>query len=154
VGSDEIYWNLGLTRLRLGDSAGALEAYAYARHLDPSNPEASFDVASALLAAGREAEAVRPLWQTLLLDAKHVRALTTLAGLYRRLEPGGCAVVEAQGQALPGLDLGCPAVHGDVCAAGEDLARLFQDARRPALAERARREAARTYGCASEEPGK
>jgi protein O-mannosyl-transferase len=53
-----IAWNqLGLGRMERGDPAGAAEAYARARMIDPRDPFVAHNMAVALLAQGRNAEA-------------------------------------------------------------------------------------------------
>jgi Flp pilus assembly protein TadD len=46
------WYNLGLIRRRLGDLAGALEAYREARRLSPDHPETHQNLAVALLLGG------------------------------------------------------------------------------------------------------
>ena len=76
-------------------------------------------------------------------------ALTSkLLELYTEIDPRGCAVSREGGE--PGLNLNCPMVHSDICAASRNmiagLARGWRNFESAAI----RRTAAEDFGCAAE----
>ncbi len=148
IGNHEIYWNLGLSNMRLGQQQDAIEAYLYMRHLSPTNPDAYLSIASVLLAAGRVEDAIINLLQALLLDSNRQDALSTLVGIYRQVDREGCAVVFSQNQ--PRLNAQCPLVHGHICTAYAGLAQVFLETRNPPLAQQTVDNAIKNYACPPE----
>lgn len=145
VGNHEIYWNLGLSLLRLGRNEEALEAYRYMRHLAFANPDAYLSIASVQLSLGRLEDAAISLLQTLLLDNTRQESLRLLADLYRQIDREGCAVVLAQGQ--PRLNVDCRIVARHMCLAYYGLVDVFVKAKQYALARDTRNNAVQQYKC-------
>lgn len=145
VGNHEIYWNLGLSLLRMGRYEEALEAYQYMRHLAFANPDAYLSIASVQLSLGRLEEAAISLIQTLLLDNSRQESLRLLADLYRQIDREGCAVVLAQGQ--PRLNVDCRIVARHMCEAYRGLVDVFVKAKQYGLARDTRNTAVQQYKC-------
>ncbi len=148
VGNHEIYWNLGLSLMRLGQYDKALEAYRQMRHLSPTNPDAYISIASAQLSLGQLEEASISLLQTLLLDNTRQETLRLLVDLYRQIDREGCAVVLTQGQ--PRLNVDCRLVANHMCAAYLGLVETFVKAKQYRLAEETRTNALNQYRCKPE----
>jgi tetratricopeptide (TPR) repeat protein len=123
IGNHEIYWNLGISYMRLSENSKALDAYLTMRHLAPTNPDAYLSIASVYLATGHADEACTALMQTLLLDSSRTQALRLLADIYRQIDREGCAVVTNQGE--PRLNLDCPIVRNQICSAYYGLMQVF-----------------------------
>lgn len=144
IGNHEIYWNLGLGYLRLGMYDKALEAYAYMRHLTPTNADAYLNTATAYLAAGRLEEALVWLLQTLFVDSTRQDALQLTLELYRQSDQADCALLYTP---EPRLNADCEFVRRHICRAYMELARTLYDARRANLAKQAAQLAVDTYKC-------
>jgi len=145
VGNHEIYWNLGLSLMRVSKYDEALEAYSYMRHLAPTNPDAYLSMASACLSAGRLEPAAILLLQTLLLDNSRQETLRLLVDLYRQFDREGCAVVFTQGQ--PRLNVDCQLVANHMCAAYLGLVQVFVNAKQMQLAQETKKNALQNYRC-------
>ncbi len=150
IGNHEIYWNLGLSDMRLGNYQGALDAYVYMRHLAPTNPDAYLSLASVYIAAGKTEQAAISLLQTLLLDSNRQEALRLLVDLYRQIDHEGCSVVFTQGQQQPKLNADCALVRNHICTAYYGLIEVFLDAKQWALAQQTKSNALKNYSCPTE----
>src|SRR5574341_1127906 len=81
----------------------------------------------------RHARAGKPEWASIALNEKALldefspATLASLRELYAEIPGGGCAIDE-QGGALK-LNLACPRLRNDICAAAADLAQAFMEAR-------------------------
>jgi len=148
IGNHEIYWNLGLSYMRLGQYQNAIDAYLYMRHLAPTNPDSYLSIASVYLSSGQSEEAVTALLQALLLDSGRVEALRLLVDVYRQIDREGCAVVFAQGQ--PRLNADCTIVRNNICAAYHGLTQVFLETRQYALALQTKLNALQNYRCPPE----
>jgi hypothetical protein len=145
VGNYEVYERLGATRLLLAEPDLAHAAFVTMRHLAPANPAAHLGVARAELARDRPTDAAVALVQALALDPRRQEPRRLLADVYARLDPGGCALVAADGPLR--LDPSCPRVQADLCRAYEGLFVLHLDAKQAALADRFAERAVSDYGC-------
>jgi tetratricopeptide (TPR) repeat protein len=123
IGNHEIYWNLGISYMRLSEYQNALDSYMYMRHLSPTNPDAYLSIASVYLATGHAEEAGISLLQALLLDGSRTQALRLLADIYRQIDKEGCAVIMSQGE--PRLNLDCAIVRSHICSAYYGLIQAF-----------------------------
>jgi tetratricopeptide (TPR) repeat protein len=151
IGNHEIYWNLGISYMRLSQYQPALEAYAYMRHLVPTNPDAYLSIASVYLSSGHAEEAGISLLQALLLDSGRTQALRLLVDIYRQIDREGCAVIINQGQ--PRLNLDCTIVRNHICSAYYGLIQAFLEAKDRGLRDRAkdaRQNAVQNYRCPPE----
>jgi protein O-mannosyl-transferase len=151
IGNHEIYWNLGLSCMRLGKYDRALEAYLYMRHLSPTNPDAYISLASVYIAKGQAQEAAISLLQTLLLDSNRQEAMRLLIEIYRQIDKSGCAIAYAPNQPQPKLNADCPIVHQNICAAYQGLIKVFLDAKQVDLAKETKGSAFKNYNCPKEE---
>jgi hypothetical protein len=145
IGNHEIYWNLGLSHMRLSQYQEALDAYLYMRHLAPTNADAYLSIASVFLSVGRVEEAAVSLLQALLLDSSRQEALRLLVDIYRQIDREGCAVVFTQGQ--PRLNADCTIVRNHICSAYFDLIQVFLQAKQRDLALHTKRNALQNYPC-------
>jgi tetratricopeptide (TPR) repeat protein len=128
VGEPRAWQLLGRTRSRLGLHAQAAEAFAWQRHLQPSNGDAHLDLARMQMRSGKLQEAALTATQARILEPRNPSARALLVGIYQRLDPEGCALLETAAGRKP--DPECPRVRADVCAAYRGLAELFADAER------------------------
>ncbi len=151
IGNHEIYWNLGLSYMRLGQYRSALDSYLYMRHLSPGNPDAYMSIASVYIAAGKSEDAAIALLQALLLDSNRHDALDTLVSLYRQIDREGCSVVFQPGQQAPKLNADCPLVRSHICMAYYGLVQVFLDAKQYESAEQTKQAALRNYPCSPEQ---
>jgi tetratricopeptide (TPR) repeat protein len=148
IGNHEIYWNLGLSYMRLAQYQNALDAYLYMRHLAPTNPDSYLSMASVYLSSGHSEESVTTLLQALLLDSGRVEALRLLVDVYRQIDKEGCAVVFAQGQ--PRLNADCALVRNNICAAYLGLTQVFLETKQYPLAVQTKQNALQNYHCPPE----
>jgi tetratricopeptide (TPR) repeat protein len=148
IGNHEIYWNLGLSLMRLGQHQAAFDAYVYMRHLSPTNPDSYLSIASALLAMGRIEDTAITLLQALLIDSNRQEALRLVIDIYRQVDREGCAVVFSQNQ--PRLNADCALVRNHICTAYAGLAQVFIETRQPTLAQQTIENAIASYRCAPE----
>ena len=149
IGNHEIYWNLGLSHMRLGNYEDALKAYQYMCHLAPANPDSYQSIASAYIAMGRNEEAAITLLEALLLDGSRQEALRYLVEIYRQIDRDGNALIFAPGHPVAQLNADCALVKGHICRAYAGLNRVFLDAKQPTLARQTRDNAINTYKCAA-----
>jgi len=148
IGNHEIYWNLGITYMRMSEYQKALDAYLYMRHLSPTNPDAYLSIASVYLSTGHAEEAGISLLQALLLDGSRTQALRLLADIYRQIDKEGCAVIMNQGE--PRLNLDCTIVRNHICSAYYGLIQVFLETKDQELhrkAVEAEQNAVHNYRC-------
>jgi tetratricopeptide (TPR) repeat protein len=150
IGNHEIYWNLGISYMRLGRYQDAYNAFLYMRHLAPTNVDAYLSIADVLLRTGHTEEGAIALVQALLIDSNRQDALHLLVNIYNQTDKGGCAVAQAPGSPQPMLNRDCPLVLRHICAAYAGLTQVFAEAKQWTLARQTRNGALKTYGCARE----
>ena len=145
IGNHEIYWNLGISYMRMSQYQPALDAYFYMRHLAPTNPDAYLSIASVYLASGHPEEAGISLLQALLLDSGRTQALRLLVDIYRQIDHEGCAVIMNPGQ--PRLNLDCAIVRNHICSAYYGLVQVFLETKQYELAKQTKQNAIQNYHC-------
>ena len=145
IGNHEIYWNLGISYMRMSQYQPALDAYLYMRHLVPTNPDAYLSMASTYLSSGHPEEAVIPLMQALLIDSGRVQAMQLLVDVYHQIDHEGCAVVMVEGH--PRLNVDCPLVQHHICTAYQGLVQVFFESKEYDLARRTEDTSVQTYHC-------
>lgn len=155
IGNHEIYWNLGLSYMRLSQHTEAFDAYIYMRHLAPSNPDAYLSLASVYIATGKLEEAAVALLQALLLDNNRQEALRLLTNIYRQIDREGCAIITSPPvggltQSQPRLNADCPLVRRHICSAYYTLVQVFLEAKQLPLAHQTKQSALTAYGCPPE----
>ncbi len=148
IGNHEIYWNLGLSYMRMSKYQQALEAYRAMRHLAPTNPDAYLSIASVYLATAHAEEAGISLLQALLLDSNRSEALRLLTDIYRQIDHEGCAVIMTQG--VPRLNSDCAIVHNHICSAYYGLVQVFLETKQFDLAKQTKQNALNGYHCPPE----
>jgi tetratricopeptide (TPR) repeat protein len=151
IGNHEIYWNLGLSYMRLSQYQQALDAYLAMRHLAPTNPDAYLSIASVYLSSGHLEEAADALLQALLLDSNRAEALRLLVNIYHQIDHEGCSVIMSQGQ--PRLNSDCALVHNHICNAYYGLVQVFLETKAYDLAKQTKHSALETYHCPAESFG-
>jgi tetratricopeptide (TPR) repeat protein len=147
IGNHEIYWNLGLSAMRLGKYDKALDSYLYMRHLSPANPDAYISLASVYIAKGQAEDAAISLLQTLLLDSNRQEAMRLLIEIYRQIDRSGCAIAYAPSQPQPKLNADCPIVRQHICSAYKGLVEVFLKAKQYEMAKQTKKSALETYKC-------
>lgn len=150
IGNHEIYWNLGLSYMRLGKYQEALDAYLYMRHLSPLNPDAYTHIASVFIQAGHLEDAAVSLLQALLLNSNRGDALELLVSIYRQIDRQGCSVIMPPGQQQPMLNRDCALVHNHICAAYAGLVQVFVETRQWKNAQDTKASALANYSCQRE----
>ncbi len=148
IGNHEIYWNLGISYMRMSQYQPALKAYLAMRHLVPGNPDAYLSIASVYLSSGHAEEAAVPLMQTLLIDSGRTQAMQLLVNLYHQIDHDGCAVIMDGGQ--PRFNMNCPIVRDHMCAAYRGLVQVFLETKEYDVARRTEDTAVQQYHCPSE----
>ena len=106
------------------------------------------EVASAYAAAGDPRKAAIALVEALAVDASRVQLTSKLVELYAKIDPGGCAV--SRKDFTPSLNLDCPLVHGDICAASRNVAVSYLRTGQRFESSAIRRTAVEELGCAPE----
>jgi hypothetical protein len=139
-----IYKELGITLLKLHDNAHALEMLEVGRNLE-SDPDLLENLATAYANAGDLRKAALALVEEMEMDGKRSYVTGKLFGIYRQIDPATCAVQN------DGLNLGCPAVHADICAASRNVIRNYTRRNQTAEAESIARVAAQDLGCSAAE---
>jgi tetratricopeptide (TPR) repeat protein len=148
IGNHEIYWNLGLSYMRMSQYQQALDAYLAMRHLAPTNPDAYLSIASVYLSTGHPEEAGISLLEALLLDSNRPEALRLLVDIYRQIDHEGCSVVMSQGQ--PRLNSDCAIVHNHICSAYYGLVQVFLETKQYDTAKQTKQNALQGYHCPPE----
>lgn len=136
VAYQPLYLQLGITLTRVGRNAEAMEAFRYAREIDPRTP-AVYDL---MADADPEHASVALLGKTLLLGA----TAETLGRLARLYGDRSCAIERGSGWMR--LNESCPRIQPDLCAAESDLVDVLRKARLPDASRQIARRAQK-QGC-------
>jgi hypothetical protein len=123
IGWYELYLGLAGVYLRLSEPRKALEALEYGRKFQPV-PEFFEKTADAHAALGDKRQEAVSLAAAFLMDQNDTRIAARLANLYQRTDRAGCAV-RTGGE---GLNMDCPRVHDDFCAASAQVEQLYREA--------------------------
>ena len=142
-----LYLELGRTYSRLSDAPHALIAFEQGRKLE-SDPDLLEELGSAYIAAGDPRKAAIALVEALAVDASRVQLTSKLVELYAKIDPGGCAV--SRKDFTPSLNLDCPLVHADICAASRNVAVSYLQTGQRFESSAIRRTAVEELGCAPE----
>jgi tetratricopeptide (TPR) repeat protein len=142
-----VYLQMGLTYTRLSDPQHALAAFERGRVLD-ANPDLLEQLAEAYRAAGDRRKAAAAMVEAVAEDPSRNALTAKLLDLYSEIDPHGCAVSREGGE--PGLNLNCPMVHGDICAASRNMIAGLARGWRNFEAASIRRAAKDNFGCAPE----
>jgi tetratricopeptide (TPR) repeat protein len=143
-GYEGLYWYMGKVQLLLGDGPGAVESYLYERKFNPLKIEIYNNLGRAYLAAGRLPQAAMTFLEAQFLQESRQDTPEAIA-VYRMLDPAGCSI--ALRDLHPALNYTCPLVHQQTCGAFADLAKTFEEAHLPVLAQNAMGQSRQRYGC-------
>jgi len=139
----DLYLALGRAYLRLSDPGKALAAFERGRALE-SNADLLEELASLYRSAGNSRKAAQALVEALSVEPSRVQLNAEIVELYREVDPSGCAVQGAS------LNLYCPMVHSDVCAASKNVIAQYKRTGQSFEASEVRRIAVQDLECAPE----
>ena len=114
-----LYLELGRTYNRLHQPEQAIAALLAGRgaRQDPAFAE---ELSTAYRERGDNGQAAVALIEGLVIDSNSTGLAASLEKLYRETAPQSCAIKSAAGGAT--IDMGCPMVHDQVCAASWNVA--------------------------------
>ena len=118
VGWEPLYLELGRVYLRLGELDKALEELQYGCSIKP-HAEFFEEMSRAYRLKGDNRQAEITLMEGLVTDPSATLFASELVDLYSKSEPQSCAV--RRGPAGASLELGCPVVHEELCAAARNV---------------------------------
>ena len=139
-----LYLELGRTYSRLSEPRKAIEAFERGRSLE-SDPDVLEELASAYRAAGDLRKAALALVEAMSVDPSRAQLSSKLVELYGEIDPHGCAVMRQGGSAS--INVNCPLVHGDLCAASRNVTGHFLRRGQKLEAAAIRRIAVQELGC-------
>jgi len=144
-GLPQLYQNLALTYVRLGDLQNAYEAANQTRLLAPDR--ADYGLLSGILSAtNRQDEAATALIEGYLITHSN-GFLPRLRNLYLgRLDQTGCAFIQTPNG--PNLNYSCEVVHVGFCKASVELMDIYRKNQKPEIAADIERQATEELGCA------
>jgi tetratricopeptide (TPR) repeat protein len=148
VVSADLFFNLGAASTALGRWDEAIEAYRYAKGINPSDPQVYDGLCTVYLSQGNMQQAAIVLEEKTQVDGFKPATMSALAQLYAKLPGGSCAVVQ-QGTELK-LDPGCPKAATDLCVAWADLAQSFVSSRQAEAASFLKERSVNKYNCPAE----
>lgn len=139
-----VYLELGRTYLRLSQPAEALEALQHGRLLE-FRPDFFEEMSRAFRAMGDNRRAAIVLMEGLTMDPGQTQLATQLADLYSRTDPQSCALRENGG--VRSLNMDCPLVKEEFCAAMSHAAGLYSQVGRSREAARTEQVRVSQIGC-------
>jgi tetratricopeptide (TPR) repeat protein len=142
VGDGILYNNLTLAFVKLGRLENALETAQRMRRLVPTNTTIYRDIAAIESAMNRPDDAAVTLFEAIAISDADVEAKQRLVELYRTLPAGDSPIVTEGSAGDIQIHTSHPIVRRHRCRAWRELVTIFVEARLPALADRARSEAA------------
>ena len=143
-GLPQLYQELALTYVRLGDLPNALEAANQTRLLAPDRSDYGL-LSGILFATNRKDDAATVLIEGFLIT--HNRGfLPRLRSIYAGgLDPKGCAFVQTANG--PNLNNSCEIVHAGFCKASVELTDIYRKNQKPDMAADLERQATEEFGC-------
>ena len=118
---EPLYLELGRVYARLGDWDKALEALRYGRSVR-LQPEFFDEIAGVYEKKGDPTQAEITMLEGFIADPSVTGFVTRLTTLYSKFQPQSCALTRTGN---PSLDLNCPLVHDQVCAAARSVSMLY-----------------------------
>jgi hypothetical protein len=94
---------------------------------------------------GDPQQAAITLMEGLGVDPSHMQFAAELVDLYQKTEPQTCAIRNVAGSVS--LNLDCPLVHGQLCAASRNVALLYRQMNQEPIAVSTARSAIQDLGC-------
>jgi len=144
VGTPPLYLELGRVYLDLGQPEKAIEALREGRPIDPQLP--FFEEMSRAYSGMRQPDrAAISLLEGLAVYAGQSDLVNQLTQLYQATAPESCALNRAPAGVT--LNLGCPLVHDQLCAASHNMVEMLTQMRDPSSAGAIAQNAAQNYGC-------
>jgi hypothetical protein len=143
----QLYQELGVTYLRLSEFGKAVETLQKARQ-QRLQPELFEELSAGYRGMGDLRQAAIALIEGVVADPGDPRFAPELVELYKQSDPQSCAIRNTGGAA--GLNLSCPLVHDQVCAASRNMVRFFLQTGQPGPADRIRRSAVSDLACPAE----
>jgi tetratricopeptide (TPR) repeat protein len=141
-----LYLEKGRAYRRLNQPERALEAFERGRQLQ-SDADLLDDLSDVYATLNRPHDAALALVEALSVEPGRRKVAARLIGLYRKLDPDGCSVT-GEGKAAQ-LNVSCPFVHADICAASANVAASYLRHDQRAEAAEIERIAATELGCAA-----
>jgi tetratricopeptide (TPR) repeat protein len=135
---------LGRTWLRMGQPQRAIEALDRGRRRRPA-PQFFVEMAAAWVGLGDVHKGATAMMEGLLVDPASTKFAAGLAEFYQKLDPQGCAVRHISGKM--NINLECPLVHNDLCAASVNVAGIYRGLDQGAKADQIVRTAVNDLGC-------
>jgi tetratricopeptide (TPR) repeat protein len=142
-----LFLEMGRTYSRLSEKPQALAAFERG-HTIESDPDLLEELAAAYSTSGDPRKAAAALVEALAMDSDRVQLTPKLVDLYMKIDPGGCAVNREE--STPSLNLDCPLVHNDICAASRNVAVSYLRTGQYSESAAIRRTAIEELGCAAE----
>jgi hypothetical protein len=136
-----VYRELGTTYLKLNDLPRAMETLEFGRNLE-SDPDLLENLGAAYQQTGELPKAALALVEALEMDGKRSYLAGRIVGVYRQMEPAGCAVGKDGA-----LDITCPRVHNDICTGARNVIQNYTRRQQPTEAASIRRVATQELGC-------
>ena len=143
-GQTRLYLELGRVYLLLKQPKEALATLAAGRAIAP-NPEFSEERSRAYRQMGDRDGAAIALMEGLVLDPGATSLAPSLVKVYQDLNPESCAVSQSGGSSS--INMECPLVHGDLCAASRNVAFDYRSHARMQKANGVARTAVTQFGC-------
>jgi tetratricopeptide (TPR) repeat protein len=144
VGWEPLYLELGRVYLRLNQPDKAVEALRYGCSIKPHG-EFYDELSRAYRLKGDNRQAEIALLEGLVNDPSVTLFASELVALYTKAEPQSCAV--RRGPAGASLDLSCPLVHEELCAAARNATFMYSNSGRRDQAIVTAQTAVREMGC-------
>jgi protein O-mannosyl-transferase len=143
-GLPQLYQNLALTYVRLGDISSAYEAATRARLLAPDR--ADYVLLSALSSATNHKDEAATVLIEGFLMTHNSALLPRLRNLYSAgLDQKGCAFIQTPSG--PNLNYSCEIVHVGLCKASVELMDIYRKNQKPEVAADIERQATEELGC-------
>jgi tetratricopeptide (TPR) repeat protein len=139
-----LYLEEGRTYRRLGDFEKARTAFETGRASE-SDPDLLEELADVYQRLGNVKAAAGALVEALYVDPGRAALRPKLIDLYLQMDPHGCAVT-GNGSARD-LNVECPLVHNDICAASGNLAKHYLERGQFNEAAASAQIAVRDFGC-------
>jgi tetratricopeptide (TPR) repeat protein len=143
-GQTGLYLELGRVYRRLSQPRAALDILADGRAIDPQ-PEFSAEMSDIYRQLGDHDAAAIALMEGLVLKPEATGLAASLVAVYREAYPGSCAIGGSAGASS--IDLACPLVHGQLCAASRNVAMAYRSRGRAGKAAATARTAIAEFGC-------
>ena len=144
VGTPPLYLELGRVYLDLGQPEKALQAFREGRSIDPQ-PAFFEEMSRAYSGMRQPGGAAISLLEGLAVYASRSDLVNQLTQLYQATAPDSCALNRAAAGVT--VNLTCPLVHDQLCAASHNMVEMFTEMRDPSSAGAIAQNAAQNYGC-------